>query len=345
MQRGIVVGLFVLALGLGSADVARAGDYTVRSCKEEAGSPVHPVDGWTAARQRRRRDDRRVVLPRRLAVGAAARRPLQRRAPTSGGSSTRRPGRRSSTTGSRARRRSARCRPATPRRRSTSPWPAQVGRHPRALLPARVQRARPPRPGGAGEHHHAARADGRRAVAARRRPVRRHAPARTCLDADSPPGADTVRFDIHAAQITLRDSAAPAVGGAHRPARRARAHPRGHDDRDRAGDRRRRRRRLVHARGRRPGGGQRRRARLPGRALHAADALSDRASASRSSSTRPSSPTAATRARVVAPDASGNATLFAGPRRAGRQPPPRGLRRRAQLRLPTSAAAALASRG
>ena len=34
----------------------------------------------------------------------------------------------------------------------------------------------------------------------------------TCLDADSPPGAETVRFDIHAAQITLRDSSAPAIG-------------------------------------------------------------------------------------------------------------------------------------
>jgi hypothetical protein len=34
----------------------------------------------------------------------------------------------------------------------------------------------------------------------------------SCLAADSPSGTDTARLDVHAAQITLRDLAAPAVG-------------------------------------------------------------------------------------------------------------------------------------
>ena len=40
-----------------------------------------------------------------------------------------------------------------------------------------------------------------------RRHGRQHVPGRR-----QPAGAETVRFDIHAAQITLRDSSAPAIG-------------------------------------------------------------------------------------------------------------------------------------
>ena len=43
-----MTGLGVLALMLATATPARAGDYTVHSCKEEAGAPVHPTDGWKA---------------------------------------------------------------------------------------------------------------------------------------------------------------------------------------------------------------------------------------------------------------------------------------------------------
>lgn len=48
MRRGIAAGCLALALGLATAQEARGGDYTVRSCKEEAGAPAYPVDGWHA---------------------------------------------------------------------------------------------------------------------------------------------------------------------------------------------------------------------------------------------------------------------------------------------------------
>ena len=48
MRRGSTTGLGVLALMLATATPAHAGDYTVHSCKAEAGAPVHPTDGWKA---------------------------------------------------------------------------------------------------------------------------------------------------------------------------------------------------------------------------------------------------------------------------------------------------------
>lgn|GEM_PF-5437889 len=46
MRQGYTTGLCALALTLLTATPALAGDYTVHSCKEEAGAPVHPIDGW-----------------------------------------------------------------------------------------------------------------------------------------------------------------------------------------------------------------------------------------------------------------------------------------------------------
>src|SRR5262245_48928139 len=48
VRQGIGIGLCALALTLVTATPARAGDYTVHSCKEEIGTPVYPTDGWKA---------------------------------------------------------------------------------------------------------------------------------------------------------------------------------------------------------------------------------------------------------------------------------------------------------
>jgi hypothetical protein len=48
VRQGYTIGLGVLALMLATVTLARAGDYTVHSCKAEAGAPVHLTDGWKA---------------------------------------------------------------------------------------------------------------------------------------------------------------------------------------------------------------------------------------------------------------------------------------------------------
>jgi hypothetical protein len=48
VRQGQIAGLCALALMLVTATSARAGDYTVHSCKEEVGTPVYATDGWKA---------------------------------------------------------------------------------------------------------------------------------------------------------------------------------------------------------------------------------------------------------------------------------------------------------
>ena len=205
------MGLFMLALGLSSAGPASAGDYTVRSCKEEAGSPVHPVDGWqplgsvgleTIGESCFRGGSLWARLPGgSYSVGTHVGWKFD--APAGTEIVNYRISR-STTVGAVS-------------AGNAAPvfyvaWPAQVatdireicfqptcsalGRRDRAV-PENI--ITPPAPmAGVRTLHFVAQCGG--------------TAGSTCLDADRPPGAETVRFDIHAAQITLRDSSAPAIG-------------------------------------------------------------------------------------------------------------------------------------
>jgi hypothetical protein len=224
VRQGLTTGLFALALVLVSAAPASAGDYTVQSCKEESGSPVYPTDGW--------RPIGRVTAE---TIGDACFRGGSLFARLPGGSypvgtyvgwrfdapaGTEIVGYRIS--------RSATA--GTPSAGNAAPiyylaWPALVasdirercfqptcsalGRRDRAV-PENI--IGPPAPMTAVRAlHFVAQCGG--------------AAGQTCLDADSPPGTDTVRFDIHAARITLRDLAAPTVGALSGPlAERGRTH-------------------------------------------------------------------------------------------------------------------------
>lgn len=206
MRRGIVAGLFVLGLVL--APQAHAGDYTVRSCKEESGSPVHPVDGWEP-------------------LGSVGVETIGESCFRGGSLWGRLPGgnykvgthvgwkfvapagtqivnyriSRSTTVGP------ASTGNATPE--FYVAWPTQGSIREICLRPGcsalgRRDRAVPENiitpsaaMSGVGTLYFVAQCGG--------------TAGSTCLDADSPPGTETVRFDIHAAQITLRDSSAPAV--------------------------------------------------------------------------------------------------------------------------------------
>ena len=201
----------MLALGLCSAGSASAGDYTVRSCKEEAGSPVHPVDGWqplgsvgveTIGESCFRGGSLWARLPGgSYSVGTHVGWKFD--APAGTEIVNYRISR-STTVGAVS-------------AGNAAPvfyvaWPAQVatdireicfqptcsalGRRDRAV-PENI--ITPPAPmAGVRTLHFVAQCGGTAGGAS--------------LDADSPPGAETVRFDIHAAQITLRDSSAPAIG-------------------------------------------------------------------------------------------------------------------------------------
>ena len=211
MRRGIAVGLFVLALTLAAAGAASAGEYTVRACKEESGAPTYAVDGWqplgsvgveTIGESCFRGGSLWARLPGgSYSVGTHVGWKFDAPAGTeiAGYRISR-----STTVGA-------------PSAGNAAPaffvaWPAlaagdirelcsqpacsALGRRDRAVPENIIV---PPAPM-AGVHtlHFVAQCGG--------------TAGQTCLDADSPPGAETVRFDIHAAQITLRDSAPPAIG-------------------------------------------------------------------------------------------------------------------------------------
>jgi hypothetical protein len=211
VRQGLATGVLALALMLAAAAPASAGDYTVHSCKEESGSPVYPVDGW-----------RPFGSVNAETIGEACFR---------GGSLfARLPGRSYSVgthvgwrfdapagteiVGYRISRSTTVGRPsagnAAPifyvawpalaasdiRERCFQPSCSALGRRDRAV-PENI--IGPPAPmAGVRTLHVVAQCGG--------------TAGQTCLDADSPPGTDTVRFDIHAARITLRDLAAPTVG-------------------------------------------------------------------------------------------------------------------------------------
>ena len=245
-----------------------------RARRRRARPSIRSTAGSRSAASASRRSANRASAAVRCGRGCPAAATASAR--TSGGSSTPRPAPRSSTTGSRARPRSARSSAGNAAPVFYVAWPAQVatdirescfqptcsalGRRDRAV-PENI--ITPPAPmAGVRTLHFVAQCGGTAGsdVPGRRQPARgRDRPLRHPRRPD------------HAARLLgARDR------GAHRPARGAGAHARGHDDGDRARDRRRRGRRLVHARGRRPGGGQRRRARLPGGAVHRAHAVPDR---------------------------------------------------------------------
>lgn len=201
------MGLFVLAL---MPATARAGDYTVRSCKEEAGAPTYPVDGWqplgsvgveTIGESCFRGGSLWAQLPGgSYSVGTHV--GWRFDAPAGTEISSYRISR-STTVGAVSAGNAAPvfyvAWPALAasdiRELCTQPACSALGRRDRAV-PENI--ITPPGPM-AGVHslHFVSQCGG--------------TAGRTCLDADSPPGAETVRFDIHAAQITLRDSSAPAV--------------------------------------------------------------------------------------------------------------------------------------
>jgi hypothetical protein len=216
VRQGLATGLFALALMLVPAAPASAGDYTVHSCKEESGRPVYPVDGW--------RPFGRVNSE---TIGEACFR---------GGSMFARLPGTSHTVGThvgwrfdapagteivgyRVSRSATVGKPSTGnavpiyylawpalaasdiRDRCSQPACSALGRRDRAV-PENI--IGPPAPmAGVRALHFVAQCGG--------------TAGRTCLDADSPPGTDTVRLDIHAAKITLRDLAAPAVGALSGP--------------------------------------------------------------------------------------------------------------------------------
>jgi hypothetical protein len=222
--RRFATGLFALALVLLSAAPASAGDYTVHTCKEESGTPVYPVDGW-----------RPIGSVTAETIGEACFR---------GGSLfARLPGRSyrvgtyvgwrfdapagTEIVGYRISRSATVGKPSTGnaapvfyvawpalaasdiRERCFQPACSALGRRDRAV-PENIIGPRAPM-AGVRALHFVAQCGG--------------TAGGTCLDADSPPGTDTVRLDIHAARVTLRDLAAPAVGALSGPlAERGRTH-------------------------------------------------------------------------------------------------------------------------
>jgi hypothetical protein len=216
VRQGFAIGALALALVLVPAAAAGAGDYTVRSCKEESGTPVYPVDGW-----------RPIGSVNAETIGEGCFR---------GGSLFARLPGRSYTVGThvgwrfdapagteivgyRISRSATVGKPSTGnaapvyyhswpalaasdiRERCFQPSCSALGRRDRAV-PENI--IGPPAPmAGVRSLYFVAQCGG--------------TAGRTCLDADSPSGTDTVRFDIHAARITLRDLAPPVVGALSGP--------------------------------------------------------------------------------------------------------------------------------
>jgi hypothetical protein len=209
--------LLATALLLVPAAAASAGDYTVRSCKEEAGTPVYPTTGWhpigrVTAETVGDACFRGGSLFARLPEGATY---------TSGDlvgwqfdapAGTEIVGYRISRSVVVGKPSASGAAPAyyqtwpglTPgdiREQCVQPACSSLGRRDRAI-PENI--VGPPAPlAGVRSLHFVVGCGG---------------PAGAqCLDADSPAGTDTARVDVHAAQITLRDLAPPAVGAPSGP--------------------------------------------------------------------------------------------------------------------------------
>ena len=204
------IGLTALLL-LAAAPPARAGDYVVHSCKEETGAPVYATAGWhaigtavpTVGDSCFRGGSQFALLPGGTYVsgtivgwqfdapagteiaGYRISRSVTVGKPSAGGTA---PGYALAWPG---------MTPGDIREQCVQPACSALGRRDRAV-PENIVTS-PAAMAGMHSLHLVVGCGG---------------PAgQSCLAADSPAGTDTARLDVHAAQITLRDLAAPAIAG------------------------------------------------------------------------------------------------------------------------------------
>jgi hypothetical protein len=210
---GLLAGALLLLV---AAPAASAGDYTVHSCKEEAGAPVYATTGWHAIGSVNSETVgdgcfRGGSLFGRLPggtyasgtivgwqfdapsgaeiVGYRISRSVTVGKPSAGGAA---PGYALSWPG---------LAPGDIREQCVQPACSALGRRDRAV-PENIV-VSPAAMAGVHSLHLVVGCGG---------------PAgQSCLAADSPAGTDTARLDVHAAQITLRDLAAPALGALSGP--------------------------------------------------------------------------------------------------------------------------------